>query len=872
MRLLQRSSGFFIAGFAALTVLIAPALNAQKGNTSPGTLKISRDEIQVNLPTGQNARITNSVSRSQAGIETVLQRRGADTFLITRDSRSAYGYAQVDGNTYPITTKQGRIEVLSPDATSAVELRVAAARADDAIVDPATVEEFRGKLRASRSLANTSVAMDQVRSVVDVAFFYDDTVLDIAGNQDPHTRVQAAMDYMNAAYALHGVPLEIRAVYVGPFPGRTFSFSPLDDLVANAQANEIADSFGADLLHALFLNTGQQYCGIGFLAGRYAASAYDCDLNHVIAHEIGHNFGMNHDRANAGNSGIPELEGFNYGYVCGGRGTIMSYPGSPHLPHYSSPTLFNGGVACGIPEGQPLAAHNARVLELTRQTVEGRRPTRATNGTIRFETPAKLTLSEEDGAVIAVEVTRDGDLSKSVSIDVAAIDGSATEGVDFEDVATRLVFEANENRKTVTLKAIDDEDFDPNETFQLVLRYPLGATVANDTLQFKITDREVDHGKAQFESSALAFYEASGTLTLNVKRTGDVTNGLTIGYESYPITASANVDYQSVSGQLEFLPGETLKTVQVRLIDDSLFQGYMAYRVFGLRLLGVNTAAPSSMSIYIYNDDNKSGRGVLAKDQYEVSETDGQAVLRVTRTDGAEGALNISYKTIGNTAQPGKDYGEIAGTIRLENGQVTGVILVPIFDNNLCDGDRTFRVAVTEQSQIKSEALVHIISEDPDRGRARFAASSLNVRESDGNAILEIIREGVHDGTLSLLFATTPITAIAGGDYKSQTGRIDFAPGESSKTIQIPITSDAVREAAESFRVTLYGDVTDPSAVTIEIGADASSAAVRAQTPGSTATPEVARRGGGHLDWIVLLVLLALGIRRRHFAAVTPTV
>jgi hypothetical protein len=847
-----------------LGVGLAPALNAQKSPAQgAGTLKTSTKTIEVTLPTGSVVEFPNKTTRYAAGIETIRRQNGADRLLLTRDRKASYGYALVDGSTYLITTAEGEIRVLPPGNTTAVEADVAAMRGNDIVRDPAVTEQFHQKLLEQGLTRNGPTALDAASSVVDVAFFYDQTMVAAQGEQAPHTQVQAAIDYMNAAYVMHGVPLTIRAVYVGPHPGGTFSFDPLSDIYHSAQVNEIANSFGADLVHALFQNVGQNYCGIGFMPGRHAASAHNCDLNRVIAHEIGHNFAMNHDRANAGGSAVPEVDGFNYGYVCANRGTIMSYPGAPHLPHYSSPTLLNGGVPCGIAEGGTGAAHNAKVLDVTRQTVESHRPTRAIHGTIRLVTPERTTLQEEGGTPIVVEIVRDGDLTESVSVDLAEIAITAQVEADFTRVAKRLVFEANEERKTVVLSAIDDDEYDKDEEFQLVLRYPLGATVIDDTLTFTITDSDLDRGKAQFAQPALSVWESAGTLNLEVKRVGNVANSLKVGYETFALTAVAGTDYETATGELEFQPGESSRTVPVRVNNDALFQGYLTYRQFGVRLSGTGVVAPTSMSVAIFNDDLVSGNGALAKQVIEVSENATQAVLRVSRINGSEGALTVQFKTAAGTAQPGRDYSEVAGAITFQNGVVTAAVVVDVYDNDLFDANREFRIIVTNPDQTTSETIVRIVNDDPDRGRARFETAQVTTREADGSVTLNVAREGVTEGTLTVLYSTAPVTAIPGRDYSTAVGRVVFAPGESSKQIQIVILTDQTQEPAETFRVALFGDVITPDVATVEIAGSASAAS--SFQVKSTTTAEK-RGGGGRMDF-VLLALLLTAVVRRHCRA-----
>jgi len=492
--------------------------------------------------------------------------------------------------------------------------------------------------------------------------------------------------------------------------------------------------------------------------------------------------------------------------------------------------------------------------------VESHRPPKPTYGTIRFVTPSQTTLQEESGTPIVVEIARDGDLTQRASVDLGEIGITAQADTDFTRAATRLVFEPNEERKSVSVGAINDEEYDKDEEFQLVLRYPIGAAVSNDTLTFKISDTDLDRGKAQFALANLSVWESAGTLQLEVKRVGTLTNSLTVNFETYTLGAVAGTDYQAVAGQLEFQPGQASRTIPVTVMNDALFQGYLSYREFGVRLTGSNLASPTTMRVAIFNDDFRSGRAVMSKQLVDVSENAIQAVLRVSRTDGSEGDLTVQFRTEGGTAQPGTDFAATSGTITFSNEVMTLPVVIDIYDNNLFDANRELRVIVTNPDQTTSESVIRIANDDPDRGKARFTNATVAAREADGSVTLDVTREGVSDGILSVLYSTGPLSAVPGRDYSTAVGKLDFAAGETSKQIQIPILADQQQEAAESFRVTLYGDVTTPDTVMVEIAADA--VASRANRVTATSTGE--KRAGGRID-IVLLALLAATLVMNRF-------
>ncbi len=56
---------------------------------------------------------------------------------------------------------------------------------------------------------------------------------------------------------------------------------------------------------------------------------------------------------------------------------------------------------------------------------------------------------------------------------------------------------------------------------------------------------------------------------------------------------------------------------------------------------------------------------------------------------------------------------------------------------------------------------------------------------------------------VTVAYTTVDKTAFAGADYTATSGSLTFAPGETSKTITVPITNDALGEDGETFQVKL---------------------------------------------------------------------
>lgn len=86
----------------------------------------------------------------------------------------------------------------------------------------------------------------------------------------------------------------------------------------------------------------------------------------------------------------------------------------------------------------------------------------------------------------------------------------------------------------------------------------------------------------------------------------------------------------------------------------------------------------------------------FASATYTVSESAGSVTLTVTRSGGTTGAVSVNYATLDGTALAGTDYTATAGTLNWAAGNASNKTLaVPIQNNNVVDGSRTFSVSLS---------------------------------------------------------------------------------------------------------------------------------------------------------------------------------
>jgi hypothetical protein len=222
----------------------------------------------------------------------------------------------------------------------------------------------------------------------------------------------------------------------------------------------------------------------------------------------------------------------------------------------------------------------------------------------------------------------------------------------------------------------------------------------------------------------------------------------------------------------------------------------------------------------------------LSAATYSVSEAAGSINIPVKRTGNSTGAVGVTYATSDATATAGSDYTATSGTLSWADGDVTDkTINIPITDDSTYEGNETFNVtlsAPTGGAVLGTPSATTVTITDNDAAPA-FSINDVAVSEpTSGTSIatFTITKTGATTLSASVDYSTQNGTATAPADYVAiSTTVLSFAPGETTKTFNVTVNSDALTEGNETFFVNLsnaanatiadnqgQGTITDPVA------------------------------------------------------------
>ena len=335
-----------------------------------------------------------------------------------------------------------------------------------------------------------------------------------------------------------------------------------------------------------------------------------------------------------------------------------------------------------------------------------------------------------------------------------------------------------------------------DETFTVTLSNASGATLGTGTATGTIRNRYITPtasisggGGKEGDDSAIAF-------TVTLDRTAAST--VTVDYATSDGSATAGADYTATSGTLSFAAGETEKTVSVAIGDDVVNESDETFTVTLSNASGAALGTASATGTI----ENRHVAPLTASFEQVPAEHDGTTFVFHARfsEDPAVSYLVLRDESFGVTggevvAARRKDGRDDLRDIHVQpsgHGDVT-VSLPPTTD---CDAHGAICTADGRPLSNANAATV--------RAMAALSAADAEATEGAG-ATLEfaVTLSRAASGTVTVGYATSDGTAVAGTDYTAASGTLTFDPGETAGTVSVAVLDDSVDDDGETLTLTL---------------------------------------------------------------------
>ncbi len=378
--------------------------------------------------------------------------------------------------------------------------------------------------------------------------------------------------------------------------------------------------------------------------------------------------------------------------------------------------------------------------------------------------------------------------TETVSVRFATADGTAISGEDYSGGGGIKTFAAGETKKSQTVNINGDTLFEADETFFVDLSAPFGLSIAKGRGVGTIVNDDVAPDTAPdpyaftpVVDAAIGSVQTSNAITvsgINAASPISVVGG------SYSINDGAFV---TTSGTVTV--GQTVQLRQTASGSP-----------------GTTTSAVLSIGgVSASYDVSTALAGLSIADTSVVEGNGGTRNLSfvVTLSPVAPTPVTVAYTTVNGTAIAASDYLATSGTLTFPAGSGSQSIDVVVLGDTEFEPDETLLVKLSGASNAtlgRAQATGTIVNDEPATPTLSVADASLPEGNSGTvNLPFVVTLSPVAATTVTVRATTSNGTAIAGSDYNGGALTVTFAPGETSKAVNVGVRSDTAVEPDETF-------------------------------------------------------------------------
>lgn len=352
---------------------------------------------------------------------------------------------------------------------------------------------------------------------------------------------------------------------------------------------------------------------------------------------------------------------------------------------------------------------------------------------------------------------------------------------------------------------------------------PSAPAPGNAASQLEIVENNFPVGYVGYSATNYTTVNSSNQVTVTVVRTNGDAGLASVYYYTADGTARvASGDYTSTFGKLTFNAGTNAATFNVQIGHFDTLQPTKFFNVYFSNALPTNILSPAELptnaTVTIIDGTFAPGALNFTATNYSVLKG-GAATVTVQRVGGAKGELQVQVGTANGSATNGLNYIGTTNTLTwLDQDISTKSFTVQTLQDNTVDGPETVKLSLFNATNVGVVGSTNLLITNPStatitigevnsNGVLSFVTPNFNIMENAGQALITVIRTSGTTGTVSVGLTTlndlTPntntippfYTAYAGTNYGTVTTNLIFNPGDTSKSVVVPILDTSPNDA-----------------------------------------------------------------------------
>lgn len=290
---------------------------------------------------------------------------------------------------------------------------------------------------------------------------------------------------------------------------------------------------------------------------------------------------------------------------------------------------------------------------------------------------------------------------------------------------------------------------------------------------------------------------------------------VTVSFSTLDDTATtADHDYEADADTLTFAPGETSKTITVKVDGDTKHESDEKFDVVLFNAANAKLSKQNYKGVGTITNDDDAPTASIATPTIVYEGNTGTKVMNftVTLSNATDQPVNLHFATADGTATVAdSDYDAASGTLTFAPGETTKNIAVTIHGDTKVESNETFTVTIsaptgsTSNTTITTATATGTIGDDDTQPVLSVKSPTAIDEGNTGTTqvLFTVTLSSASTQTVTVAYATADGTATAGSDYTAASGTLSFAPGELTKTIAVTVNGDTLSEANETILLNL---------------------------------------------------------------------
>ncbi len=399
---------------------------------------------------------------------------------------------------------------------------------------------------------------------------------------------------------------------------------------------------------------------------------------------------------------------------------------------------------------------------------------------------------------------------RTVTVNFATADGSATQPADYAQASGMLTFLPGDVSETITVDVVGDMMVEPDQNFFVNLSPPSNASFGDNQASGTILDDDAS-GAVFSVDDVTALETDAGTTTFTFTVSRSVSTGTdSVDAATMDVSATAGSDYVAIATTtLSFADGVASQPFAVTVNGDTDVEADETFNVL-LSNASAGTSIGDGTGVGTISNDDAAATVFSVNDITAAETNSGTTTFTFTVSrSNSSGAANVDAATMDVSATAGSDYVAIAATtLNFADGVATQPFAVTVNGDTDVEPDEVFNVLLSNASvgtSIGDGTGVGTISND-DGTTALFSIDDVTAAETNAGTttFTFTVSRSNSSGAANVDAATMDISATAGSDYVAIAATtLNFADGVATQPFAVTVNGDTDVEPDEVFNVLL---------------------------------------------------------------------